>query len=219
MPRKGIANYIFYKIYCDDEKIKSCYIGTTTSFDERKRAHNYNVNNNYDNKVYNFIRENGGWENWSMIVIAEQNNLSYIQALEIEQNFIKELNADLNTNININVNRNSYSYIKAQEWNKKNKEARKIIQLRHRAKKLGLPFLEVNEAIQKKEDLEVNETIQKKEDLEVNEAIQKKDDFEFYLKNKKEFEEYKEFLQNKNLFDEFKLLKMNSLANNTIRKI
>jgi len=128
MPKKEINNYVFYKIYCNDENIKNCYVGMTTNFYNRKSTHKSNINNNYDIKVYNFIRENGGWENWSMIVIVEQNNLSHAQAQEIELNYIKELNADLNTNINTNVDRNSYRYIQAQEWNKKNKEARKIIQ-------------------------------------------------------------------------------------------
>ena len=181
MPRAKIANYIFYKIICNDISIKNCYIGMTTNFQSRKQGHRNLVESGFNLKVYNCIRENGGWVNWTMTIIEEYKDLSYIQAQEIEQNYINDLNADLNIQINHNVNRNDRQYINALEWSKKNKEARKLIQQRYRAKKLGLPLLE-----------------DKPKDDD-------KQDFEYYLKHKKEFEEYKEYIQNKTLFNEFKL--------------
>lgn len=202
MPRAGIANYTFYKIICNDNSIKHCYIGATTNFMNRQYRHKNNTINNFNLKLYETIRANGGWENWSMIIINTQYNLSFKQATEIEQNYINELQADLNMQINNNVDRNSYAYIKAIEWNKKNKEARKLIQLRYRAKKLGQPILENNEDIPKV----VNTKLEGNKELEVN-----KEDFEYYLKHKKEFEEYKEYLQNKNLFNEFILFKNKNL--------
>ena len=202
MPRAKIANYTFYKIICNDNSIKNCYIGTTTDFTERQRQHKNNTINNFNLKLYETIKVNGGWENWTMIIIDIQCNLSFKQATEIEQNYINELQADLNMQTNNDVDRNSYAYIRATEWNKKNKEARKLIQLRYRAKKLGLPFLENNEDIPKV----VNAKLEGNKELEVN-----KEEFEYYLKHKKEFEEYKEYLQNKNLFNEFILLKNKNL--------
>jgi hypothetical protein len=46
------------------------YIGSTTNFRKRKNQHKYDCCNmessNYNYKLYQFIRENGGWENWVM---------------------------------------------------------------------------------------------------------------------------------------------------------
>lgn len=197
MPRAEIANYTFYKIICNDISIKNCYVGMTTNFYGRIQHHRQLVKTEFNLKVYNCIRDNGGWDNWNMTIIKDYKDLSHIQARDIEKNYINELHADLNTQINTNVDRNNRHYISALEWNKKNKEARKLIQLRYRAKKLGLPILENNETIPKVVNKE----------LEVNNG-----DFEYYLKHKKEFEEYKEYLQNKNQFNEFILFKNNNIA-------
>ena len=73
MPKKPIdyANGLQYKIVCKDPAITDCYNGSTCSFKDRKYKHKTTCNNpnadNYNLKVYRFIRENGGWDNWTMI--------------------------------------------------------------------------------------------------------------------------------------------------------
>jgi len=66
---------LIYKIVCNDLEIKDCYIGHTTNWVSRKSAHKYNCNDpnkkEYNINVYKFIRENGGWDNWSMIEIKK----------------------------------------------------------------------------------------------------------------------------------------------------
>ena len=61
---------IIYKLICNDENIKDCYVGHTTNFDMRKRVHKYNCTNinskDYNVYIYKFIRNNGGWEKWEM---------------------------------------------------------------------------------------------------------------------------------------------------------
>ena len=75
MPRIAIdySNTIIYKLVCKDLNIKYLYVGSTTNFSNRKNSHkSYVVNEkrkNYNSKIYNFIRDNGGWENWDMILI------------------------------------------------------------------------------------------------------------------------------------------------------
>jgi len=51
------------------------YIGSTTNFGRRKSQHKANCNNeklkNYNNKVYQTIRELGGWDNFEMVLVAK----------------------------------------------------------------------------------------------------------------------------------------------------
>jgi predicted GIY-YIG superfamily endonuclease len=66
-------SYYIYKICCDDLP-EFVYVGSTKAFRQRKNEHKSNCNN--DNKKHNFklyqtIRENGGWENWRMVIIDE----------------------------------------------------------------------------------------------------------------------------------------------------
>ena len=57
-----------YKLYCLDDNIKECYIGSCWDVKVRMRKHKFNCNNInspvYNVKVYTFIRANSGWKNW-----------------------------------------------------------------------------------------------------------------------------------------------------------
>jgi hypothetical protein len=90
-------NYIFYKIYCQDNDY--IYVGSTCNFNNRKRQHkeNTNLDNKKNNlKVYKTIRENGGWENWKMIQIGTREQITKRQAEQIEEEYILQLKAELN---------------------------------------------------------------------------------------------------------------------------
>ena len=57
---------VVYKIHKDD----ICYIGSTNDEKRREQGHKDAYNNENSNlKVYKFIRENGGWDNWIFEVI------------------------------------------------------------------------------------------------------------------------------------------------------
>ena len=77
MPRIPInyQNTIIYKIVCNDLNIKDLYVGHTTDFKRRKSEHKLNCNNQksekYNMKIYKVIRNNQGWDNWSMIEIEK----------------------------------------------------------------------------------------------------------------------------------------------------
>ena len=64
-----------YKLCCNDPTITNIYIGSTTCMKTRKNKHKSNCNNEkgkkYNIKVYQFIRNNGGWENWGMYMIEQ----------------------------------------------------------------------------------------------------------------------------------------------------
>ena len=88
MPKENIlyCNTIIYKIVCNDENVKDIYVGYTTNFSQRKCKHKQECNN-MNNKllIYNAIRTNGGWSNWSMFLIATYNCKNAIEAKIKEQ--------------------------------------------------------------------------------------------------------------------------------------
>jgi hypothetical protein len=89
-----------YKLCCKDVNIKEEYIGSTTRFERRKAEHkslSKNLNNNF--YVYQFIRENGGIENWDMIQIEEVNVNNKRELETRERYWIETLKAVLNNNI------------------------------------------------------------------------------------------------------------------------
>tara|TARA_R110002153_G_scaffold239675_1_gene394103 strand:+ start:548 stop:1051 length:504 start_codon:yes stop_codon:yes gene_type:complete len=94
-------NYTFYKFICLNNDINSCYVGSTGNFKKRKADHKAAcINKNqssYNYKIYQTIRENGGWSNWKMIEIGERENITKRDAEQIEEEYRKELKADMNT--------------------------------------------------------------------------------------------------------------------------
>ena len=106
MPRTPI-NYsksIIYKLCCKNPEIKDIYIGSTTDFRKRKYSHKtacLNTNNKkFNRKVYNFIRDNGNWENWDMVMIEEYKDCeNKLQLEKKERYYIEQLNSTLNCNI------------------------------------------------------------------------------------------------------------------------
>ena len=94
----------FYKIVCKDTNIKDCYVGHTTDFTTRKCSHQRNSKKTdgteqSDLYVYKFIRENGGWENWDMVLIETSKCDNGLQARQRERYFIETLGASLNKTI------------------------------------------------------------------------------------------------------------------------
>ena len=91
---------IFYKIICRDEGINDKYVGHTTNFRERSRNHKSACNNptdeHYNYKLYKFIRENGGFDNFKIVIIEERNYNSKKEATVHEGYLINILEASLN---------------------------------------------------------------------------------------------------------------------------
>lgn len=98
MPRlsTNYDNTCIYKIVCKDLNITDCYVGQTTNFRKRKWHHKSSVNK-LDFKIYKFIRENGGWDNWDMIEIEKYPCNDGNEARTRERYWYEELKATLNT--------------------------------------------------------------------------------------------------------------------------
>ena len=97
------SNTIIYKICCNDTEIKEIYVGSTCNFINRRyqhksKCHNENIKE-YNFKIYQFIRANGGWENWNMIMVDEANLDNKLQKSKLEREWIEKLGASLNINI------------------------------------------------------------------------------------------------------------------------
>jgi len=93
-------NYVFYKFVCLNDDVDSCYVGSTGNFKKRKSSHKQNCQNEsrkeYNIKLYQTIRENGGWDNWNMIQIGTKGQITKREAEQIEEEYRKELKADIN---------------------------------------------------------------------------------------------------------------------------
>jgi len=76
------------------------YIGSTRDFKQRKIHHKYNFFNDtckaYNRKLYQSIRENGGWDAVEIKPIEEYECETSIQARMREQFWVREYNATLN---------------------------------------------------------------------------------------------------------------------------
>ena len=103
MPKVEIdySNTIFYKIQCKNPDIKDIYIGHTTNFVQRKSTHKRSCikskSVSYNCKVYTIIRKFGGWDNWTMEIIAFRNCADHYAARKIEQQYFEEYNATMNS--------------------------------------------------------------------------------------------------------------------------
>lgn len=100
---KTIMDYtktIMYKIVCNDLNIKDVYVGHTTNFTKRKYKHKRTCHREngkgFNYKIYQTIRDNGGWENWSMVMIEEHSCSGFEQARKRERQLYDELNANMN---------------------------------------------------------------------------------------------------------------------------
>ena len=64
---------VIYKIHCLDNSCDFVYFGSTKDYKARKRLHKFDCNNingkNYNSKIYDTIRANGGFGNWIMEIV------------------------------------------------------------------------------------------------------------------------------------------------------
>lgn len=119
MPRKPIdySRCVIYKICCKDPIIKDIYVGHTTDLRKRKYMHHhYCINENsehYNLYVYQFIRDNGNFDNWEIIVIEEYQCENINQATQRERYWLETLQATLNKQVPSRTR---------QEWDNNNRE-------------------------------------------------------------------------------------------------
>ena len=139
MPKIPInyENTIIYKlIHKDDFENNNIYIGSTTDFIRRKTKHKYDCNDikgaGYNSKKYQYIRNNGGWDEWDMIEIEKYPCNDGNEARAREEYWKCYFNAQLNSisayltdaqkKINCNRHNKEYYYDKRDAVLKRRKE-------------------------------------------------------------------------------------------------
>ena len=119
---------IIYKIVCNDLSIKDCYVGHTTDMTKRKWAHKTACNNEKDKKhnlkIYQIIRENGGWENWDMVLVEKFPCNDKYEACKRERDVYEKLDAKMNM---------VRPYLTQEEYKEENKQNYKKYHEEHKA--------------------------------------------------------------------------------------
>ena len=89
-----------YKLCCRDPTVKDVYIGSTKNLRVRKAMHKHKCNSadskEYNFRVYQFIRANGGFDNWDVIQLEEIDYNTRAELHARERHFFELLNATLN---------------------------------------------------------------------------------------------------------------------------
>ena len=112
-----------YKIFCNDISITDCYIGSTIDFRRRRKGHISRCNNincpQYNYNIYKFIRENGGWDNWTIVKLedCEEDN-----KVKLEQKYYEELQPTLNSRPPLSSRKETEARYREKESTKKRKK-------------------------------------------------------------------------------------------------
>jgi len=93
----------YYIIRCLDDSIQESYVGSTNNFSNRCREHYSRCNNpndkSYNKKLYQFIRDNGNWDNWEISLLDTIELFDKITIRAFEQNLIIYHTSTLNSNL------------------------------------------------------------------------------------------------------------------------
>ena len=101
----------YYQLKCKDEKVTETYVGKTKgTLKKRMSGHkticNLKQHRYKQPKLYNYIRSNGGIENWEIILLEENSSTN---ETGIEMEWINKCNARLNYNLLIDYRSNQIS--------------------------------------------------------------------------------------------------------------
>jgi len=169
-----MPNYMNTKIYqirCKNHDVIDTYIGHTTNEKSRKGEHKYNCCNenskSYNVHLYSFIRDNGGWENWEMIIIEEYPCNSRKEALSRENYYIHYLNSTLNQLSPVLDLENMKQYFKRKSDEAKEKTKIKL----EKKKEERLKYLEENAKAIKQHNVEVRKNYAMRNREKINERM------------------------------------------------
>ena len=129
-----------YKLAIKDGSIEDCYIGSTSCIKQRKRQHKCRCNNKedfgYNIYVYQFIRENGGFNNWDLYILEKFEYETKLEKEQKERKYIELLKPKLNRNVPSRT---------CKEWHQEHPESAE----KSRLKRKDIKKLECKEYYQK----------------------------------------------------------------------
>ena len=126
--KRDYSKTVIYQIECKNPNITKTYGGHSTNLIKRRQHHKDHCNNTQDPKhnfyVYQFIRANGGWENWQVVWQYNYPCKNIDEAKLEERHFIKNNSCELNSNIPIILEEEKKDYQKdyQKEYRAKKKE-------------------------------------------------------------------------------------------------
>jgi len=89
-----------YKLCCKDANITDIYVGSTLNHYRRKSQHksacNNPTNKDYSYPLYQYIRANGGFDNWDLIILEEYAAENKNDLLWKEREWVELLKPSLN---------------------------------------------------------------------------------------------------------------------------
>jgi hypothetical protein len=103
MPKKArdYSKSCIYQICCRDPDIRDIYVGSTIDLVKRRAQHKALCNNpnsgDHNFHVYQYIRDNGGWENWQVVQIEKVVCESSQDLCQREREVFERLKPSLNT--------------------------------------------------------------------------------------------------------------------------
>jgi hypothetical protein len=188
MPITDYSKTIIYVIKCIDDTITEEYVGSTTNFRSRKSGHKSRCSKDYNFKIYEFIRANGGWDNWIMIQLEEYPCKNKREAECREEQIRQDRKATLNSQRAFLTAEQTAEYMrkKANEYYKEHTE-----QMAEKAKEYRKENTEQLAEYQKdyyKKNTEKLKEKVKKYSKEHSEQIAKQRK-EYYEKNKEQIKE------------------------------
>jgi hypothetical protein len=100
------SKLVIYRIFLDE----FIYVGSTTNFTKRKNRHKSNCDETKykEIKLYKFVNENGGWENFKMLEIEKFPCADKNEARTREQYWIDHYKSQLNSRKAINTKMEYY---------------------------------------------------------------------------------------------------------------
>jgi len=107
-----------YKLAIKDGSLDECYIGSTSCIKVRKWAHKQDCNNPkqraYHYYVYEFIRQNEGFQNWDLYPLEEVKYDNKIELLKKEREWVEKLKSSLNKQIPSRTKKEHYEVNKTK---------------------------------------------------------------------------------------------------------
>jgi hypothetical protein len=142
-----------YKIVCKDENITDIYIGSTCQeLKKRIYSHFSAFNNNINFKVYEFMRKNGGFENFDFKILNEIEYFDKSMQLKQEQAYINCYKPTLNELKAYTSKEEKKEYSALYYANPENKEKDAILYLKNKEKvreRVALNYQKNKERIKK----------------------------------------------------------------------
>jgi group I intron endonuclease len=111
------GNSVIYKIFCKDESITECYVGSTTDLNKRIGRHKSNCNIKtstcYNIRLYKYIRDHGNFDNWNFEILEDYPCRNKESLVKRERYWFEKLGTTLNS---------CYPERNEKEWKQTNKK-------------------------------------------------------------------------------------------------